>query len=90
MVRMAPRELARFDVTLNEADQFLREVKVTGPGDLLDQLARDEFKVVATLSLTYEDLERGITSKEAAFSDMPSNLVFDSPNRLIRITVKKR
>ncbi len=90
MVRMAPRELARFDVTLNEADQFLRDVKVTGPSDLLDQLTRDEFKVVATLSLTYEDLERSITSKEAVFADMPSNLSFDAPNRLIRITVKKR
>ncbi len=90
MVRMAPRELSRFDVTLNEADQFLRDVKVTGPSDLLDQLTRDEFKVVATLSLTYEDLERSITSKEAVFADMPSNLSFDAPNRLIRIAVKKR
>lgn len=90
MVRMAPRELSRFDVTLNEADQFLRDVKISGPSDLLDQLARDEFKVVATLSLTYEDLERSITSKEATFADMPSNLSFDAPNRLIRMTVRKR
>ena len=90
LVRMAPRELARFDVTLNEADQFLRDVKVSGPTDLLDQLSRDEFKVVATLSLTYEDLERGITSKEATFADMPTNLSFEVANRLVRLNVKKR
>ena len=90
LVRLAPRELGKFEVEINEADQFLRDVRVTGPADLVGQVERGEFRIAATLSLSFEELERGINSKQVTFADFPGSLNIEVANPLVRLTVRRR
>ncbi len=89
-VRMAPGELSRWDIAIPEQDRFIPKVKVSGPADLIEQVKRGEIKVTATVSLSFEDLEKAVTQKEVVFCDLPSPLKFETESRLIHLTVKKR
>lgn len=91
-VRMAAVELGKWDVVIPETDRFIKDVKVTGPSDLVNQVKSGEIKVLATVSLGFEELERGVTSKEASFTDFASQLPlkFEADNKVVRVTVKKR
>lgn len=91
-VRMAAVELGKWDVEIPETDRFIKDVKVTGPSDLVNQVKTGEIKIVATLSLGFEELEKGVTSKEVSFTDFSSQLAlkFEADNRVVRLTVRKR
>jgi hypothetical protein len=89
-VRLAAGELSRWEISIPEQDRFLPKVKVSGPADMIEQVRRGEIKVVAAVSLSFEELERGITQKEVGFGDLPSPLRFESDSRLVRVSIKKR
>lgn len=93
LVRMPPGELAHFDISVDEADQLVRNVKVSGPADLVDKVRRETLKVVATVTLTFSDLERaaGATvSKEVTFGDLPAGLTVEVPATSVRVSVSRR
>ena len=46
--------------------------------------------LVATVSLSFEELERSIPSKEAVFCDLPTGLHFDVANKTVRLKIKRR
>ncbi len=89
-VRLAAGELARWEISIPEQDRFLTKVRVSGPADMIEQVKRGEIKVVASVSLSFEELERGITQKEVGFGDLPSPLRFETDSRLVRVSIKKR
>ncbi|MBX3381269.1 MAG: hypothetical protein KF805_14335 [Phycisphaeraceae bacterium] len=89
-VRIAPGELSRWDISIPEQDRFIPKVTVSGPADYVDQVKRGEIKVVATINLSFEDLEKGVTQKDVVFSEFPSLLKFETETRLVRINIKKR
>ncbi|MBS0190166.1 MAG: hypothetical protein U0573_01430 [Phycisphaerales bacterium] len=89
-VRVAPGELSRWEISMPEQDRFIPKVTVSGPADLIDQIKRSELKIVATVSLSFEDLEKGIGQKEITFCDLPSLLKFETDTRLVRVSIKKR
>lgn len=91
-VRLAAVELGKWDVDVPESDRFIRDVKVTGPSDLVNQVRSGEIKVVATVSLAFEELERGVTTKEVSFTDFASQLPlkFEAENRVVRLKITRR
>jgi len=89
-VRLAPIELARWEIAIPDQDRFIANVRVTGPADLIELVKRGELKITATLALSFEELERGITSKEVTFSDLPSSLKVEADNRTVKLSVKRR
>ncbi len=89
-LRLAPIELARWDITVPEQDRFIANVRVSGPADLVEQVKRGELKITATVPLSFDELERGIATKEVTFSDLPSALKIEADNRTVRLTVKRR
>lgn len=91
-VRLAAAELGKWDVEIADGDRFIRDVKVTGPSDLVNQVRTGEIKVVATVALGFEELEKGITSKEVSFSDFAAYLPlkFEAENRVVRLMVTRR
>lgn len=89
-VRMAPGELARWNVEISEDDRSLIDVKVSGPPELIRQIEERSLPVVATLALSYEELEKGIAAKEATFSDLPTGLKFEVASRVIRVRITRR
>lgn len=89
-VRLAAGELSRWEISIPEQDRFLPKVRVSGPADMIEQVKRGEIRVVASVSLSFEELERGITQKEVGFGDLPSPLRFETDSRLVRVAIKKR
>jgi hypothetical protein len=59
-----PSELERFAVKLKEQNQVLRDVTITGPRNVIEQLreAGGTVRVIARFELTGDQLDRGVTS----------------------------
>lgn len=89
-VRIAPGELDGWKIEIPERDRVLTDVTVSGPADLVRQVTDKAITLRAYVSLSFEELERGITSKEAVFSDLPSPLRVEAPNRTIRLKITRR
>lgn len=89
-IRIAPSEMAKFDVQVADSDRALIDVTVSGPVDLIRQIEDKTLPVVAVVPLSFEELERQIASKEAVFSFMPTSLKFEAANRVVRLTITRR
>lgn len=90
-VRLALTEYGKWDVSV--AEPFLTDVTVTGPREIIKQIEDKTLPLIAYVPLSYEELERGITSKEAVFSDLPPELYplkFEAANRTVTLSIKKR
>jgi hypothetical protein len=89
-IRIPAVETGRWDIEIPEEDQFLKDVVVHGTRDQIDQIRSGATKVIAFVPLTFDDLEAGATSKQAVFSELPTTLKFEAPNRTVRLTIKPR
>jgi hypothetical protein len=89
-VRLAPQELSQWDIHVAERDRFLIDVRVTGPAEVLRRIEDRSLTLVAEVALSFEELENGVTSKEAVFSNLPTSLKFDVANRVVHFDVKRR
>lgn len=89
-ILVAAVEYERWDVSVPPEDRFLTDVQVSGPGELVDQVRRGEIKVTAKVELTFDELERGISSKEVSFSQLPTALNFTADNTRVRLQIRKR
>ena len=87
-VRLAAEDEPLWDVEVQ--DKFIADVSVSGPAAMVDQIARNEVKVFATVSLSYDDLSKGVTAKEAAFGDPWSPVKFEARNRTVKLTIRRR
>ncbi|GAB5497083.1 MAG: hypothetical protein Phyf2KO_21630 [Phycisphaerales bacterium] len=81
-------ESERWIVLVDEQDQLLESVTVTGPSDLIEQIRSGELTIFATVVLTLDDRDAGITQKEAVFKNLPSPLEFDAPSTTVRLTIR--
>lgn len=71
-VRLAPTELERFDIFIPESERFLHDVTVRGPSTLIERMRSDStLRPIAVVALSFEELERGITSKDAILTFPP-------------------
>jgi hypothetical protein len=89
-IRIAPGELSKWDIEVPEQDRFLTDVTVTGPSEVIRQIQEKALPLVATVSLTFEELERMIPSKDAVFCDLPTGVRFDVANKTVRLKIKRR
>lgn len=89
-VSIAAVESGRWDVSVPEEDRFITDVKVTGPSEAVDRVRRGEFRVTALVVLSFDDLERGVTSKEITFCDLPTPLTFKADNTKVRVNIRRR
>jgi hypothetical protein len=65
-ILVAPTELERFHITVAEDSRFLHDVTLKGPSPLIERIRSDPaLRPVAVVSLSFEDLEKGIESKDA-------------------------
>jgi hypothetical protein len=89
-LRIAPAELAKFDVEIPESDRALLDVTVTGPVELIRQIEDKTLPVVGFVPLSFEELERLISSKDAVFNGLPTPLKFEVANRTVRLKITRR
>jgi hypothetical protein len=78
----------RWVVSVDPEDQLLQGVVVTGPSDLIAELRAGRLTVFATVVLTPDDLDAGITEKAVRFADLPTPLRFESPKSVVRLRIE--
>lgn len=89
-LRLPVGELGRWEVTIAPEDQSLRDVEITGPSELIERIRSNALAVRAYIRLSYEELEAGVASKRAEFSEYPTALSFSAEDLDVSLTIKKR
>lgn len=92
-IRIAPAEMAKFDVSIREGEQTLTDVTVTGPAEFIKQVETKAIPIVAEVPLSYEELERRIPLKDAVFTltpQLPTPVKFEVTNRTVHLTIRPR
>jgi hypothetical protein len=91
-LRLPSGELGKWDVQIPLEEQSLIDVRVTGPSDLIEQIEAQQLVVRAFVRLSFEELERRVSSKQAEFTDFPDalGLTFEVEDREVRFTIQAR
>lgn len=70
---------------------FFSDVQATGPFELIEQLRRGELRVYAAVTLSADELEKGVVSKEAVFTTLPATpLTFKADSPIVKLTITRR
>ncbi|MBI1374380.1 MAG: hypothetical protein GC159_16810 [Phycisphaera sp.] len=93
-----PPALTTYDVKLHEDDVVLRDVKITGPEHIVQQVRDGKIRVIAKLRLSADDLAKAVASEPAPapveFDVWPQpptgTLRIESTTTTVRYTVVKR
>lgn len=92
-IRVAPAELQRFDIAVAEDDQFLHDVVLRGPSPLIERIRSDpSLRPVAVVTLSFEELERAIASKDAVITLPPGfgQIEARADSVTVRLTITRR
>jgi hypothetical protein len=90
-VQLAAGEQPNWEIRIDAKDQFLTDVKVTGPSDVVKQIEEKKLPVVAILQLSFTELEGGkLTAKDVVFSNMPTSLTFEAANKTVNFTATRK
>ncbi|HRJ49461.1 MAG: hypothetical protein KF787_12015 [Phycisphaeraceae bacterium] len=89
-VKVAAGEYGRWDITIPDEDRFIRDVTVSGPSDMVARVRRGEIRLTAVLTLSFDELERGISSKDVLFSEVPTELKFETDRTTVRLRIARR
>ncbi len=86
-VLMAPGEIGRWRIQIDEADKDLVNIMVVGPAQAIEQLRAGEVVPRAFVTLTFEDLERRIGSKPAQILGLPPECRVVSPEVMVNLAI---
>lgn len=89
-IKIAAGEFGRWDITVPEEDRFIRDVTVSGPSDMVARVKRGEIRLNAILTLSFDELERRISSKDVLFSEVPTELKFETDRTTVRLRIARR
>jgi YbbR domain-containing protein len=89
-VRIPPDLLDVWTIEIPPEEQSLRDVRVTGPSEIIQRIRNNQQPVTAFIRLTYTDLERGVTSLQAEFTNLPSQLTVEADDREIQFVARRR
>jgi hypothetical protein len=78
-VLLPPTEAGRWEVRILPEDLFLREIEITGPSEFVNQVRANDVRLVAVLSLSSDELERGITEKRASLATLRDGMIGQPP-----------
>ncbi|MFG0283779.1 MAG: hypothetical protein ACF8R7_05100 [Phycisphaerales bacterium JB039] len=68
--------------------QYLRDVTVRGPSELIAQIEAGQLPVVATVKLTPDDLVAGPGAREATFGGWAGSVEFTAPSRRVEYELR--
>jgi hypothetical protein len=89
-VRMPAGELERWEVRIPPEERVLRDVTVTGPSDLIEEIRTGSRQVWAYVRLSYDDLESRITSQRVEFTAYPTSLTFSAEDLIVELEIERR
>ncbi len=73
-VLLAPGEVGRWNVALNPGSEDLVSIQISGPSETLASIADGSIIPSAILSLSFQDLERGISTKQVSLLGLPERV----------------
>ena len=86
-------EADRYVVRVPETDRQIRDVKITGPSDVIRDIREGRTLVSAMVILTPDDLTRaadaGSTRMRVQFADLPTSMTFEWDQREVTIEVQR-
>ncbi len=87
-ILLAPGEVGRWNVALNPGSEDLVGIQLSGPADLITQITDGTITPSAVLPLSFQELERSITSKSIEILGLPSgvHVVTELPEASFTIT----
>ncbi len=88
-VVLPPPELGRWRITLAAEDTDLFDVTIAGPSEGVEQVISGASRPMAVLSLSFDELERGITSKRAQIVLLPQGVTARVEDAEIRLTIER-
>jgi len=90
-INLPPAELRNFDPQIHEEDQFLKDVKVTGPAEIIEQIKSGAITLDARVKFTRDTLVDGAKKGESTYAvkfvDLPPGVSVESPKSTIRATI---
>ncbi len=86
-VLLAPGEIGKWQVEIAAADKDLINIEVSGAAEAIEQLRSSSVVPRAFISLTFEELERGIRSKPARILGLPNGCRVVSPDTLVNFEI---
>lgn len=93
-VVLATVEQKRWDITFDQRFQFVPDVTVTGPPEVVRQIEERKVQVIALLNLSFNELEgAAVQTKEVVFMTMPqvqTPLRFSAPSKAVTFTIARR
>jgi hypothetical protein len=89
-VRMLPIDMAKWDVYITPDEQYLSNVRVQGPGDVIDRVRDGSLVLTATVTLTSDELQRGVSTKDVVFEGAPASVRVTSAKRSVGVVVSRR
>lgn len=90
----APMVTSEYDIQLIDDNQFLRDIEITGPADLIDRITKrpiDEqtINVYAYFAPSRQDIESGKTSFKVSM-ELPLGVTTTQPLPEVQVTVERR
>jgi hypothetical protein len=86
---VSPVLMQQFDVSVPPDQIFVRDVKVTGPSDMIRRIREGDVKVIAELRLSADNLEQRIESA-VPYIDLPQGVTLTSQVPRINLTIRPR
>jgi len=86
-VLLAPGEIGKWLVEINESDKDLVNVEISGSAEAIGLLKSGEVQPRAFINLSFEELERGISSKPAQILGLPAGCRVTSPQMTVKFGI---
>ncbi|MDF1808233.1 MAG: hypothetical protein P1U42_00905 [Phycisphaerales bacterium] len=86
-VLLAPGEIGKWLVRINESDKDLVNVEISGSAQAIEMLKSGEIEPRAFINLSFEELERGISSKPAQILGLPAGCRVTSPQMTVKFDI---
>lgn len=83
-----PTEINRWSIEVDPI--LLREVQLSGPSDVIQRIRSGDLRVIATVQLSSDELEQGITSKAPIIVGLPDSVRVESRLEPVRLTITPR
>jgi len=88
-VLLAPGEIGKWGVEINDSDKDLVNVMVAGPIESIRLLRSGEVKLRAFVMLSFEDLGRGVSAKPAQVLGLPPGCRVVSPEISVNLKITR-
>tara|TARA_R110000868_G_scaffold119469_2_gene317068 strand:+ start:415793 stop:416887 length:1095 start_codon:yes stop_codon:yes gene_type:complete len=88
-ILLAPAEVGRWNVKLNSGSEDLVSIQISGPTDALNAINSGSVVPAAVLSLSFQDLERSISSKQIEILGLPDGVEIMSEIPEVAFTISR-